>query len=248
MRHAVDFLHQQTALGAIAKIELHHILLLAADVDRLRCGVDHMIAVTGKLLDDVSTFFQPRHGEAAIGGSLVGADDRTACAGGAGQILHLKHSALHRCVRHAVVLPHDEGRKRNIFKGQHFTGAGLDIDLLRGLLDGVPRGRLLLRHLIPAVPQTGELKLAVFIGIEGSQIVDLAAAGIVAGVDYLEFCPLQGISRHAVHLFDGQTGFLMVFKINGVVAVGIKRSQLRGRIQQIRGRHGLFRDFIHAGE
>ena len=50
-------------------------------------------------------------------------------------------------------------------KGQHFTGAGLDVDLLRGLFDGVPRGRLLLRYLVPAVPQAGELKLAVFIGV-----------------------------------------------------------------------------------
>ena len=64
----------------------------------------------------------------------------------------------------------------------------------------------------------------------------------------MEFRALQGVSRHAVHLFDGQRGLLMVFKINGVVAVGIKRRKLRGRVQQIRGRHGLFRDFVHAGE
>ena len=117
MGRAVDLLHQQAALGRISKIELHHILLLAADIGRLRCGVDHMAAVAGEFFDDISAFFQPRHGKAAVGRGLVGADNRTACAGGAGQILHLKHSALHRCVRHAVVLPHDEGRKRNIFKG-----------------------------------------------------------------------------------------------------------------------------------
>ena len=117
MGHAVDLLDEQTALGRIAKIELHHILLLAADIGRLRCGVDHMAAVAGEFFDDISAFFQPRHGEAAIGGSLVGADDRTACAGGAGQILHLKHSALHRCVRHAVVLPHHQCGEGNIFKG-----------------------------------------------------------------------------------------------------------------------------------
>ena len=246
--HAVDLLYQQRTLGTVAKIELHHILLLAADVDRLRCGVDDMAAVTGKLLDDVSAFLQPRHGEAAIGGSLVGADDRTACAGGAGQILHLKHSALHRCVRHAVVLPHDEGRKRNVFKGQHFTGAGLDVDLLRGLLDGVPRGRLLLRYLVPAVPQTGELELAAFVGIESAKVIDLAAAGIVAGVGNMELCTLQGIAGHTVHLFNGQCGLLMVFKINGVISVRVEGGKLRGRVQQIRGRHGLFRDFVHAGE
>ena len=230
MGHAVDLLHQQVPLGRISKIELHHILLLAADVDRLRCGVDDMAAVTGKLFDDISAFFQPRHGEAAVGGSLVGADDRTASAGGAGQILHLKHSALHCCTCHAIILPHDEGRERNVFKGQHFTGAGLDVDLLRGLLDGVPRGRLLLCYLVPAVPQTGELELTVLAGVVGAEVVDLAAAGIVAGVGNMEFRTLQGVSRHAVHLFDGQRGLLMVFKINGVVAVRIERRKLRGCI------------------
>ena len=64
----------------------------------------------------------------------------------------------------------------------------------------------------------------------------------------MEFCPLQGISRHAVHLFDGQIGFLMVFKINGVVAVGVKCCKLTGRVQQIGGRHGFFRDLIHTGQ
>ena len=246
--HAVDLLHQQVPLGRISKIELHHILLLAADVDRLRCGVDHMAAVTGEFFDDISAFFQPRHGEAAIGGSLVGADDCAACAGGAGQILHLKHSSLHRCTCHAIILPHDEGRERNVFKGQHLTGAGLDVDLLRGLFDGVSRGRLLLRYLVPAVPQTSELELAVLAGVVGAEVIDLAAAGIVAGVGNMEFRALQGISRHAVHLFNGQRGLLMVFKINGVVAVRVEGGKLRGRVQQIRGRHGLFRDFVHAGE
>ena len=40
----------------------------------------------------------------------------------------------------------------------------------------------------------------------------------------------------------------MVFKVDSVVAVRIEGGKLRGRIQQIRGRHGLFRDFVHAGE
>ena len=207
-----------------------------------------MAAVTGKLLDDISAFFQPCHGEAAIGGSLVGADDRTACAGGAAEVFHLKYGVADCFAGDAVVLPHHQRREGNIFKGQRFRSAGLDVDLLRGLFDGVPRGRLLLRYLVPAVPQAGQLKLAVFIGIEGSQIVDLAAAGIVAGVGNMEFRALQGISRHAVHLFDGQRGLLMVFKIHGVVAVRVEGGKLRGRVQQIRRRHGFFADFVHTGQ
>ena len=187
MGHAVDLLHQQVPLGTVAKIELHHILLLAADVRCLRRSVDDMAAVTGEFFDDISAFFQPRHGEAAVGGSLVGADDCAASAGGAAEVFHLKYGVADCFAGDAVVLPHDEGRKRNIFKGQHFTGAGLDVDLLRGLLDGVPRGRLLLRYLVPAVPQTGELELTVLAGVVGAEVVDLAAAGIVAGVGNMEF-------------------------------------------------------------
>ena len=207
-----------------------------------------MAAVTGKLLDDVSTFFQPRHGKAAIGGSLVSADDRTARPAGAAEVFHLKYGVADCFAGDAVVLPHHQRREGNIFKGQSLGSAGLNVDLLRGLLDGVPRGRLLLRYLVPAVPQTGELELAAFVGIESAKVIDLAAAGIVAGVGNMEFRTLQGISRHAVHLFNGQCGLLMVFKINGVISVRVEGGKLRGRIPQIRGRHGLFRDFVHAGE
>ena len=187
MGRAVDLLDEQAALGTVAKIELHHILLLAADVCRLRCRVDDMAAVAGKLLDDISAFLQPRHGEAAIGGSLVGADDRTACAGGAAEVFHLKYGVADCFAGDAVVLPHHQRREGNIFKGQCLGSAGLDVDLLRSLFDGVPRGRLLLRYLIPAVPQTGELELTVLAGVVGAEVVDLAAAGIVAGVGNMEF-------------------------------------------------------------
>ena len=245
---AVDLLDEQAALGAVAEIELHHILLLAADIRRLRCGVDHMAAVTGKLLDDVSTFFQPRHGKAAIGGSLVGADDCAARPAGAAEVFHLKYGVAHRFAGDGIILPHHQRRQWDILKGQHFGSAGLDIDLLGGFFDGIARGRLLLRYLVPAVPQTGELELTVLAGVVDAEVVDLAAAGIVAGVGNMEFRTLQGISRHAVHLFNGQRGLLMVFKIHGVVAVGVEGGKLRVRVQQIRGRHGLFRDFVHAGE
>ena len=53
---AVDLLHQQTAFGIVPEVELHHILLLAADVGGLGRGVDDMAAVAGKLLHNVSAF------------------------------------------------------------------------------------------------------------------------------------------------------------------------------------------------
>lgn len=166
-----------------------------------------MAAVTGKLLHNIGAFFQTRHGEAAVGGSLVGADDRATRPAGAAEVLHLEHGVAHRFAGDRIILPHHQRRQGDIFKGQYFGSAGLDIDLLRGLFDGVPRGRLLLRYLVPAVPQTGELELAVFIGVVDAEVVDLAAAGIVAGVGNMEFRTLQGISRHAVHLLTVSAGF-----------------------------------------
>ena len=207
-----------------------------------------MAAVTGKLLHNVSTFLQAGNGEAAVGRSLVGADDRAARAGGSSEIFHLKYCTLHRFAGDRIILPHHQRRQRDILKSQHFGSARLDIDLLRGLLDGVPRGRLLLRYLVPAVPQTGELELAAFVGIESAKVIDLAAAGIVAGVGNMELCTLQGIAGHAVHLFDRQAGLLVILKINRVVAVGIERCKLTGCIQQIGGRHGFFADFVHTGQ
>ena len=40
----------------------------------------------------------------------------------------------------------------------------------------------------------------------------------------------------------------MILKVNGVVTIRVEGGKLRGRIQQIGGRHGFFRDFVHAGE
>ena len=239
---------QQTALGGVAEVELHHILLFAADVGGLRGGVDDMVAVAGKLLHDIGAFFQPSDGEAAARRSLIGADDRTARAGGAGEVLHLEHGTLYRFAGDGIVLPYHQRRQRDIFKGQGLAGAGLDIDLLRGFFDGVSGGRLQLCHLVPAIPQARKLELAVFIGVEGAEVIDLAANRVVAGISDLELGPLQRIAGHAVHLFDRQAGLLVIFKINSVVAVGIERCKLTGRVQQIGGRHGFFCDLIDTGQ
>ena len=239
---------QQTALGGVAEVELHHILLIAADVGGLRGGVDDMAAVAGKLLHNVGAFPQSGDGETAIGGGLIGADDGAARAGGAGEVLHLEHSTLYRFSGDGIILPHHQRRQRDIFKGQGLAGAGLDIDPLGSFFDGVSGGRLQLRHLVPAIPQARKLELAVFIGVEGAKVVDLAANRVVAGISDLELGSLQRIAGHAVHLFDGQAGLLMILKINRVVTVGIERGKLAGRVQQIRGRHGFFRDLVDTGQ
>ena len=148
---------QQTAFGGVAEVELHHILLFAADVGSLRRSVDDMAAVAGKLLHNVGAFPQSGDGKAAVCRSLIGADDRAARARGAGEVLHLKDGIRHRFSGDGIILPHHQRRQRDIFKGQCLAGAGLDIDLLCGFLDGVARGRLQLRHFVPAIPQTRKL-------------------------------------------------------------------------------------------
>ena len=219
MGHAVDLADQQASLGGVPKVKLHHILFRAADIGGLGCSVDYMAAVAGQFFDDVSAGFQPRHGEAAVGRGLVGPDDRAACSAGASQILYLKYCALHGLTGHAVVLPDDQRRERGILKGQCFTGAGLDIDLLRGFLYGIAWNTLQLRHLVPAVTQAGENKLAILICIESPEVVDLSTARIVAGIGHAEFGPLQRIAGDAANLVDGQAGLFMVFKIDRMIPI-----------------------------
>ena len=231
MRHTVDFLHQQRPLGAVAKIELHHILLLAADIGCLRREVDDMAAVAGQFLDDVSAFPQTGQSKATIGRGLISTDDRAARAGGSGQILYLKNRVAHCFAGDTIVLPHHQRGEGDIFKGQRLRSAGLDVDLLRGLLDRVPRGRFQLRNLVPAITQAADLELTVFIGIENAEVIDLTAVCAVAGISHLEFCTLQRISCHTVHLFHRQAGLLVIFKVNRVVAVRIKSYKLRGGVQ-----------------
>ena len=100
---------------------------------------------------------QAKLNKAAVCRSLIGADDRAARARGAGEVLHLKDGIRHRFSGDGIILPHHQRRQRDIFKGQCLAGAGLDIDLLCGFLDGVARGRLQLRHFVPAIPQTRKL-------------------------------------------------------------------------------------------
>ena len=46
MGDAVDLLNQDGALGAVAEVQLHHVLLLAGDVGRLRRCVDDVGRIT----------------------------------------------------------------------------------------------------------------------------------------------------------------------------------------------------------
>ena len=246
---AVDLLDEQRTLGGVAEVQLHHILILAADIGGLGSGVDDVIAVTGQFLHDVGAFIQTGHGETAVCRSLIGSDDSTAGTGRASKVLHLEHGITDRFAGDRIELKDYQCAERSVLKGNGLAFASLDEHFLRGrVFDAVAGYRLYFGDFVPAVLQVGELELTVGIGIEIAKVVDLAALGIIAGIGHLELCALQRLARHAANLVDSQAGLLMVFKVNAMVAIGIEGYQLTGSIQQIRGRNGLFRDFIYAGK
>ena len=117
---------------------------------------------------------------------------------------------------------HHDSVEGDILKGQRFAFPALNVDLLGGgLLDGETVGRLQLRHLVPAVPQALQHDLAALVGEVGPQVVQLAGGGAVGAVPNLELRSLNGIAGDAVHLVDGEGGFLMVLKENIGVPVGV---------------------------
>ena len=63
VRHLLD---QQTAHGAVAEADVDDLLLLAGEVHGLGRRVDDVVPVTGELLHDISSLFQPRCRETAV--------------------------------------------------------------------------------------------------------------------------------------------------------------------------------------
>ena len=77
-----DLGDQQSALGGVAEVDLHDLLVLAGEVDCLRRCVDDVSAVAGELLNDISASFTAGDGKGAILRGLVDADHRAAAAAG----------------------------------------------------------------------------------------------------------------------------------------------------------------------
>ena len=247
--HAVDLFDKQCALGRVAKVQLHHILILSADVSSLRRRVNDMFAVAGQLFHDIGAFIQTSDREAAVGGGSVGADDRSTGTGGADQILYLKYGAADRFTGDRIKFVDNQRTERRILKGYRLAFAGLDKHFLRGrVFDPVTLHGLQFRDLIPAVLQIRDFELTIGVGVEIAQIIQFSALGIIAGIHDLELCSLQRFASYAADLADSQTGLLMVFKVHGMVAVGIQGNQLAGGIQKIRGRNGFLRNLIDAGK
>ena len=247
--HTVDLFDQQSALGRVAEVQLYHILILAADIGGLGRSVNDVAAVAGQFFHDIGAFVETSNGETAVGRSLISADDRTACAGGASQILHLEDGVLHGLSGDGIKLKDHQGAQRGVLEGYGLALAGLDEHFLRGgIFDPVAGHRFQFGDFVPAILQIGDLELAVLVGIEIAKIIDLTALGFVAGVNHLELCALQRLARHAADFIDGQAGLLMVFEIYRMITVGIEGHQLTGSVQQIRRRNGLFRNFIDSGK
>ena len=248
MGNAVDLLHGQTTLGGIAEIKLDNILILAADIGGLRCGINDMVAVTGQLLDNIGANLQAGNGKGAVDAGFIGADDSAAGARTASEVLDLEDGVGDGLAGHAIVLIDHQSGKRDVLKGDALTGPSFDIDLLRGgLLHGVAGSGLGLGDLVPAVLQVGEGNHTVLIGGEVAQGVDLPGEGVVAGIGDGELGPLNGIAGYTVHLVDGETGLGIVLELHRRQLVGNKGDELMLLVQQVVGGDGLLPDFHHTG-
>ena len=152
MGGSVDLLDRQAGLGAVAKVELHHVLVLAGNEGGLGGGVNDMVLIGGQFLHDIRPCFQPSDREGAVGAGLISANDCPASAGAASQILDLEGSALHGGPGDGVVFVDHQSGEGRVLKGQYLGGPRLDIALLGGAaLDGVAGLGSQLGCLVPSV-------------------------------------------------------------------------------------------------
>ena len=114
---SVNLFDQQAAFGRIPKIQLHHILVIAADVGGLGCCVDYMAAVTGQFLDYVSAGLQSCDCERAIHTGLIGSNNCPTGTGGATQVFNLKYGTFNRFASHRIIFVDNQCGERGILKG-----------------------------------------------------------------------------------------------------------------------------------
>ena len=248
--HRTDLADKQNSVRGVGKSDSDNALLPTVSQHDGFGGLDNVVPVRSVyFLQHIRAGVEARpHGGAVLPGNF-GADDGAARAAGAAQIPQLERAAGEGRAGHAVIFLNDHSIFRHIFKRDNLALAALDIKFLGGgFLDGVPSGGGQLRHLIPAVPQQVNKELAVLVGEEGAQAVQLPGGRVVGAVPNLELGPLDGTAGDAVYLVYGQGGLLVVLKINGVVAVGVQRHKLAGGVHEPGRGNGLLAYLIHSGQ
>ena len=151
--------------------------------------------------------------------------------------------------RHTVLLVDHQGRQGRVGYGDGLVLAALDIDLrnrvIRKLVAG---GWLGLFDGQPAVLDALQDDLACFIRLEGPQVPQLSGVRFVAGPGDMELGILDRVMGDGIFFLYGDGGPLVVFKIYGMVLVGVEGDKLGLRVHQVRGRHRFFGNFVHAGQ
>ena len=241
---------KELAVRGVGEADGDHTLLTAVGQHDRFGGLDDVVPVRSvHFLQHIGPRIEARpHGGAVLAGDF-GADDSAARAAGAAQVAQLERASGQNRAGDAIIFFDYDGVLGHVLKGDDLALAALDIKFLGGgLLDGVPSGGFQLRHLIPAVPQQVNEKLAVLVGEECPQAVQLAGGRVIGAVPNLELRPFDRTAGDAVHLVHGQGGLLVVLKINGVVAVGVERHKLAGGVHQPGGRDGLLAHLVHSGQ
>ena len=217
-----------------------------------------MVPITGQLLDDVGAGLTACYREGAVGRGAVGANHCATRAGSiAGKIPDLEHRSLYGLVGVlAVVFPDTYGTQRPVAEAEGVPLAG---SYKSFLCVGIGLGKAFqgfqLLNSEPAVPQAQlthfravQLNAAVLVGVEYSQVVDLAGTGVIGAVPHPEGYIGQRLKGDGILLDNLNNRPLVILEIHLVVAVGVQGDKLRIGVLEVGRRHGLFRNFIYSGQ
>ena len=242
--------NQKLSVRGIGKTHRDNALLPAVSQHDGFGGLDDVIAVRGvHFFQHIRAGVQPRpHGGAVLTRHFC-TDHCTACAGSPAQIPQLERASGQGLPGDGIIFLANYGVFRHILKSDNFALAALDIKFLGGgFLDGETCGGFQLRHLVPAIPQQVNEKLAFGVGVEGAEAVQFARGRAVAPIPDFKLGPLDGAARYAVHLVHRQSRLFVVLEIHGVVTVGIEGDKLGVCVHEPGGRDGLLRHFIDTGQ
>ena len=199
-------------------------MILAADIEGLGRGVNHVAAVALQLLADVVALFEPGDGEGAVGRSRVRTDHSAAAAADlATQVFQLEAAAGDPSSSHAILLVNHQCRQGRVWNGYSLVFAALDVDLCNRVIRKLVAGGWLgLFDGQPAVLDALQDDLTRLVCLEGPQVPLFPSFRLIAGPCDVKLGVLDGVMGDGAFFLDGDGGPLVVFKIHIPVPIGIE--------------------------